>query len=195
MHDEGDASSLKSPAQTRAPLIVSLVGFMGAGKTTVGQALAARLRWQFLDLDDLIQIRAGRPISEIFQQDGETAFRDLERQLLREIVDASPGQATVLSLGGGAFIDNTNRQLLRENEIVTVFLDAPAEELFRRCVEPQTVRPLLRDAGNFRELFEQRRPAYMKASHCVQTAGREIVSIVDEIISRLVLETSVGVSK
>jgi shikimate kinase len=175
--------------------VVSLVGFMGAGKTTVGQALAARLGWRFIDLDDLIQASAQRTIAEIFQQDGESTFRALERQILGEIVASSPAEATVLSLGGGAFIDNTNQQLLRDNEIQTVFLDAPAEELFRRCAQPGVVRPLLREPENFRALFAQRRPAYMKASFCIQTAGREITSVVDEIISRLRLDSSSGASK
>jgi shikimate kinase len=168
---------------------------MGAGKTTVGKALALRLERRFIDLDDLIQTRSGLSIAEIFQQSGEGAFRDLERQLLREIIGSSPVEATVLSLGGGAFIDNTNQQLLRDNEIQTVFLDAPAEELFRRCAQPGVVRPLLREPENFRALFAQRRPAYMKASFCIQTAGREITSVVDEIICRLRLDSSSGASK
>jgi shikimate kinase len=167
---------------------------MGAGKTTVGQALAGRLNWRFLDLDDLVQARAGRTIAQIFQQNGESAFRELERQLLSEVMRSSPA-GTVLSLGGGAFIDNTNQQLLRENEIQTVFLDAPAEELFRRCAQPGVVRPLLRDPDHFRTLFEQRRPAYLKASVCIQTAEREITSVVEEIISRLGLDRNSGASK
>ncbi|HKW18344.1 MAG TPA: shikimate kinase [Terriglobales bacterium] len=189
------SSSLNSPAKFQVPRLVALIGFMGAGKTTVGQALATRLRWQFVDLDDLIQGRARRSIPTIFEESGEAGFRELERQILREIVISSSPEATVLSLGGGAFIDNTNQRLLRENEIVTVFLDASAEELFRRCAQPGVLRPLLRDVRHFRALFDERRPAYLKASHCVQTTGREIESIVDEIISRLALETSVGVSK
>jgi shikimate kinase len=114
---------------------------------------------------------------------------------LREISHSSSSGPTVLSLGGGAFIDNTNQQLLRENKVETVFLDAPAEELFRRCAQPGVIRPLLRDAEHFRALFEQRRPAYLKATLCIQTAGREIESIVDEIISRLGLEKNSGASQ
>jgi shikimate kinase len=174
--------------------VVSLVGFMGAGKTTVGQALAARLGWRFIDLDDLIQASAQRTIAEIFQQDGESAFRTLERQILGEIIASSLVEASVLSLGGGAFIDNTNQQLLRENRVQTVFLDAPAEELFRRCAQPGVVRPLLRDPGQFRALFEERRPMYLKAAVCIQTAGREIGAVVDEIVVRLGLDKNSGVS-
>jgi shikimate kinase len=158
---------------------------MGAGKTTVGRALAKRLSWEFVDLDDIIQARDGRTLPEIFQKSGEKAFRSLEKEVLQELVSSSRVNALVLSLGGGAFIDNTNQQLLRENEIPAVFLDAPAEELFRRCQQPGIDRPLLSDRNGFSALYERRRPAYMNAAFCIQTAGREIASIVDEIMTRL----------
>jgi shikimate kinase len=188
-------SSQRSRASHHAPSAVSLVGFMGAGKSTIGQALAAKLGWRFVELDDLIVARDGRTIPEIFQQSGEGAFRALERQLLEEALRLPRGGGSVLSLGGGAFIDNTNQQLLRENEIPAVFLDAPAEELFRRCEQPGVVRPLLSDRGRFYTLYEQRRPAYLNAAHCIQTAGREIPSIVGEIITRLGLDANSGASK
>ncbi len=174
---------------------VCLVGFMGAGKTTIGQALAAQLGWRFVDLDDLIVARDGRAIPDIFQQSGEGSFRDLEHQVLQETIRSFEAGGSVLSLGGGAFIDNTNQQLLRENGIPAVFLDAPAEELFRRCKQPGVVRPLLSDCERFSALYEQRRPAYLNATYCIQTAGREIDSVVDEIISRLGLDANSGASK
>ena len=158
---------------------------MGSGKTTVGRALAGKLGWEFVDLDDLIEAREGRTIPEIFQNGGEKGFRQLERQILREFVSSSRANASVLSLGGGAFIDNTNQQLLRENGIPAVFLDAAAEELFRRCQQHGLDRPLLRDRNGFSAMYERRRPAYMNAALCIQTAGREIASIVDEIMTRL----------
>jgi shikimate kinase len=188
-------SSPGPQAQRRVPSTVSLVGFMGAGKTTVGQALATKLGWRFVDLDDLIQARDGRTVPEIFEQSGESAFRGLERQLLEEVVHSPQADCSVLSLGGGAFIDNTNQQLLRENEIPAVFLDAPAEELFRRCQGPAVVRPLLSDRERFSAMYEKRKPAYLNAALCIQTAGREIASIVDEIIARLGLDAHSGACK
>jgi shikimate kinase len=194
MTDETASSPApRTPRQTLTA--ISLVGFMGAGKTTVGRALAGKLGWEFVDLDDLIQAREGRTIPEIFQTSGEKAFRELERQLLQELVNSSGVNGSVLSLGGGAFIDNTNQQLLRENGIPAVFLDASAEELFRRCQQPGVDRPLLSDRDGFSELYGRRRPAYMNAEFCIQTAGREIASIVDEIMTRLGLGLESGASK
>ena len=188
-------SSPGSGIPRQALTAICLVGFMGAGKTTVGRALATKLGWEFVDLDDLIAARDGRPIPEIFKDSGEKAFRDLERQLLQETIPSSRMAGTVLSLGGGAFIDNTNQQLLRENEIPAVLLDASAEELFLRCQQPGVERPLLSDRNGFYALYQRRRPAYLNAEFSIQTAGREIASIVDEIITRLGLGSNLGASK
>jgi shikimate kinase len=188
-------SSPGSGIPRQALTAICLVGFMGAGKTTVGRALATKLGWEFVDLDDLIAARDGRPIPEIFKDSGEKAFRDLERQLLQETIPSSRMPGTVLSLGGGAFIDNTNQQLLRENEIPAVFLDASAEELFLRCQQPGVERPLLSDRNSFYALYQRRRPAYLNAEFSIQTAGREIAYIVDEIITRLGLGSHLGASK
>jgi shikimate kinase len=191
-----DETPSSPAARTRRQSLtaISLVGFMGAGKTTVGRALAGKLGWEFIDLDELIKAREGRTIPEIFQNSGEEAFRNLERRLLQESI-RSTRTGTVLSLGGGAFIDNTNQQLLRENGIPAVFLDASAEELFRRCQQPGVDRPLLTGRDGFSALYERRRPAYMNAAFCIQTAGREIASIVDEIMTRLRLGLESGASK
>jgi shikimate kinase len=166
---------------------VTLVGFMGAGKTTVGRALATRLGWRFQDLDDLIQAREGCTIEQIFRDQGERAFRDLERLALATATTTENSGPLVLALGGGAFVQSDNQELLHRNGIPTVFLDAPVEDLFRRCEQPETRRPLRRSLREFAELYQRRRSDYMKAEFHVDTAGKEISSIVEEIVSALKL--------
>jgi shikimate kinase len=162
---------------------VALVGYMGAGKTTVGRALAERTGWRFDDLDSLIEQHEGRRVHEIFAREGESTFRQLEAWLLRDRL-RQPGPA-VLALGGGAFLQVEVQNLLAEAGMRTVFLDAPVEELFRRCLEPGADRPLRGDAQQFRERYERRRPTYLKAVLCVQTGGRAVGEIVEEIMARL----------
>ena len=169
---------------------VALVGFMGAGKTTVGRTLAERLGWRFEDLDDLIQAREGLTIEQIFNQRGESSFRDLEHVVLSEtIADENPAHL-VIALGGGAFIAARNQELLRTALIPAVFLDAPVEELFRRCEQPGVNRPLRRSPEEFRELYQRRRPAYMNAGLYIETSRKTIASVVEEITSALQLGVS-----
>ena len=169
---------------------VALVGFMGAGKTTVGRALAERIGWRFEDLDDLIQTREGLTIEQIFSHRGEPAFRDLEHVVLRETIANENPEHLVLALGGGAFVASHNQELLRAARIPAVFLDAPAEELFRRCEQPGINRPNRRDRETFSELYERRRPAYMNAGLCIDTYRKTIASVVEEITSALQLGVS-----
>ena len=185
MTDDRDSSlALK---QRFVPSVVSLVGFMGAGKTTVGRALAMRLGWRFEDLDDLIQTRGGRTIEDIFQQSGEAAFRDLEHVVLRETVSQLNADSLVLALGGGAFCELHNREVLREAEIPAVFLDAPVDELFLRSEQTEIIRPLRSDPHQFRDLYRRRRPAYLEARLHIHTGGKDIALVVEEIIFGLKL--------
>ena len=166
---------------------VALVGFMGAGKTTVGQELARRLKWYFYDLDDLIQAAEGTTIEQIFQQRGEMAFREVERRILASAL-ANKSSRQVLALGGGAFVDAENQKVLTSAGVPAVFLEAPVEELFERSQQPEVVRPLRRDRDQFFALYESRRPAYLNAGMCVQTSGKRIGAIAEEIISALKLK-------
>ena len=179
-HDE------KAPAARRdAPVrAVFLVGFMGAGKTSVGRALSRYLGWRFEDLDDRIQAREGRTVPEIFQRSGEPGFREAELAALRELLEQTgEGQPLIAALGGGAFAQEEVAALLAG--AVTVFLDAPSDELWRRCGSDVTDRPLRREESEFRRLYETRRPMYLQASVKIETGGQAIEQIVSEIASKL----------
>jgi shikimate kinase len=165
---------------------VFLVGFMGAGKTSVGRSLARRLGWSFEDLDDRIQARAQRSIAGIFRDLGEAEFRRLENVALRELLSEPAAGCRVVALGGGAFSSPENAALLERARVV--FLDGPAEELFRRCRREQRERPMLRNAEEFRDLYEQRRPFYSKAPCRVDTAGKDIEELATEVACSLGLE-------
>ncbi len=165
---------------------VILVGYMGAGKTSVGQALASRLGWRFVDLDDRIQSREGRSIAEIFRDSGERAFRAAESRALSELLAELPSAGgTVAALGGGAFAQEKNAAAIRRSGHVVVFLDAEIGELRRRCAQAGAVRPLYQDENQFRQLYERRRSAYMKADFCVDTTGKSIAQVALEIASIL----------
>ena len=162
-----------------------LVGFMGAGKSSVGAALSRHLGWPFEDLDDRIRSRERRSVEDIFRQSGEAAFRQLEHAALRSLVDELGPSAKVLALGGGAFVQENNAALLEEAGVLTIFLDAPAEELLRRCREQQVQRPLGNDAREFHRLYESRRSRYLKAKLRVETAGKDVEEVAAEVITRL----------
>ncbi len=170
---------------------LALVGFMGAGKTTVGKALAAHLGWRFADLDQLIEAREGRTVPQIFEQDGEAGFRRLEREVLSTALEGD-SRFLVLALGGGAFVSEGVRETIRVHEVPAVWLDAPCDELFRRCEQPDVVRPLRRDPIHFRQLYEQRLSSYRQADLHVVTTDKEISSLVEEIITRLKLPQESG---
>jgi shikimate kinase len=165
---------------------IFLVGFMGAGKSSVGLALSRKLGWLFEDLDERIQAQERRSIEQIFQQSGEIRFRQLEHTALRMMVRelASP---KVVALGGGALAQANNAALLEEAGFPAIFLDAPVEELFRRCQQQQLERPLRRDLEGFRRLYEVRRPCYLKADLRIETSGKDVERVAAEAISSLKL--------
>jgi shikimate kinase len=170
--------------QKGLPRAVFLVGFMGAGKSRTGRALARRLGWRFVDLDRRVEARAGRSIPRIFRESGEAAFRQTEtaelQQLLGELKD-SPG--TVVALGGGVPAQAENRKLLRGTQ--TVFLDVPAGTLWERCRGDRGKRPLVQDERGFLRLYEARRPHYAAAGMRVEVAGRNAGELAAEIAERL----------
>src|SRR5438552_2806057 len=139
---------------------VFLVGFMGAGKSTVGRILAQRLGWAFYDLDMIIEAREQASVATIFATAGEPRFRELERAALSGLLQNEMRQAdAVVALGGGAFAQVENRKILQLHGARTVLLNAPIEELRRRCAESGSQRPLAQDVAQFEQLFKSRQDA------------------------------------
>jgi shikimate kinase len=165
---------------------------MGAGKTSVGRALALRLNWPFQDLDDRIVAREGRSIADIFSDSGERAFRKAEHVALRQVLGEVQDQAGVVALGGGAFAQKRNVDLLRG--FAVVFLDASPEDLWWRCCrqadEAGTERPLLQSMNQFRKLYEARRSSYLQAAVTIPTGGRAVEAIAREIAEWLGPQTA-----
>lgn len=161
-----------------------LVGFMGAGKTTVGRIVARLLRWRFVDVDEEIVRREGASIAEIFCDRGEPAFRVIERRLTAEL---STGSHTVLAPGGGWIQQPGARESLPASALV-VWLRVSPEEAVRRLAHSSIERPLL--AGHdpllrARVLLAERQPAYVRAGRAIETDGRNPEDIAREIASIL----------
>jgi shikimate kinase len=174
---------------------VVLIGFMGAGKTTVGHALARRLRWNFLDLDDVIEQREHKSVAEIFASSGEPAFRRMESAALTALLqDRQAGSDLILALGGGAFVQKQNRDALNSAGAITVLLEAPVEELRRRCQAEHKVRPLAQQDARFNELFAARRADYALARFTVQTLDKSVEQVTAEI-ERLLQSADVRTEK
>ena len=160
---------------------VFLIGFMGAGKTTVGKVLAHRLGCKFYDLDKLIEKRERAKIAGIFEKKGEQAFRQIESAVLRELLKKDSPRNAVIALGGGTFVQPENREALQEADAITVMLNAPLEELSRRCQAAGDARPLARDKTKFEQLFATRQEAYRLARFHVETAGKRVNQVAQEI--------------
>ena len=167
-----------------SPRAVFLVGFMGAGKSRAGRALARLLGWSFVDLDRRVEAREGRTIAQIFRESGEAAFRKAEtaelRKLLREL-QSSPG--SVVALGGGVPAQPENRKRLRG--AWTAFLEVPVETLWERCRASREKRPLAKDEASFRRLYDARRRHYAGAGIRVKAAERSPKDLAAEIAKRL----------
>ncbi|MBA7631243.1 Shikimate kinase [subsurface metagenome] len=163
------------------PPRISLIGFMGSGKSTVGPLLAQKIGYSFLDLDDLIEERCGRTITEIFSQEGEPKFRLLETEALYSL---SHGKRLVIAAGGGAAVQAANRTFFR-NDSFTVYLEVSFEE-FKRRTGRDPARPLLKmPQKDLRELFETRLSYYKKLGRRVITDGRSPQQITGEILALL----------
>jgi shikimate kinase len=159
---------------------VYLVGFMGAGKTSVGRALAAHLGWSFVDLDAEIERSQKMAIHDIFSKSGEAHFRRLEQQHLKRL---SSRPRVVIALGGGATVDPANR-LVMDSTGVTVWLNVAFETAARR-VSMDGTRPLFKDREHAERLFESRLPIYKLARIHVLADNRPPAVIAGEVAERL----------
>jgi len=159
---------------------LALIGFMGTGKSSVGRLVADMLRFTFLDTDHVIEARAGKSIREIFEQNGEPAFRELERRVVEELTRR---KATVISTGGGLPADPANLASLKTHALV-VCLWASPERIFER-VRGQSHRPLLNEAdpmAKIRCLLDERGPCYRQADVLVNTELRSLREVAGQVI-------------
>jgi len=167
---------------------IYLVGFMASGKSTVGRHLAHRLGWNFFDTDAEIESAERMTIAEIFEQRGEPEFRRIEREILRQHVRwIERGRPAVLALGGGAFAEEANRELLRDNGIA-IWLDCPFSVVQRRVAAHHVVRPLARDPEKFESLWNLRRQFYELADARIPVESDEAEATVDAILAQAVLK-------
>jgi shikimate kinase len=155
---------------------IYLVGFMGAGKTTLAQALARRLGWRAEDVDVLVEARERRSVADIFAREGEPYFRAAERQVIFSLL---PARHLVVATGGGTFVDPENRAAINADG-VSVWIDVPFEELLSR-IPPDGRRPLASDLVHMTLLYEGRCLAYAQA-HIKLAASRVRT---EELIERL----------
>jgi shikimate kinase len=166
-----------------------LTGFMGAGKSTIGRLLAARLAWSFLDLDAHLEARTGATIPQLFERHGEAHFRRLESSAL---ASALGHDRTVLALGGGTPEELTNRLLLEQTPATfTIFLDAPFPTLYDRCIlqdlgDPALARPVLADPAAAQLRFQKRHPLYRRlANLTIDTADLTADQTIDALLLAL----------
>jgi len=158
------------------PIVIT--GFMGCGKSKVARALARHLDVAVVDLDDVITARHGRTPAQLITEAGEPAFRSIESNTLRELLKTM--QTGVIALGGGAWIEETNRELIEQHGCSSVWLDVPFEVCWARIETSEEDRPLGRTREQAKALYDRRQPTY-------QLATIHIQGIVDEDLLDLIL--------
>ena len=163
---------------------IVFLGFMGCGKTTVGEELARQLNCGFVDLDSFINSREGRSPAEIITQDGQAAFRELETLALRDVLQDR--QAHVIALGGGTWMKAANRTMVALFDCVTVWLDTSFDTCWQRIESAKTVRPLAPDRETARRRFAERRDFYALAERRIEV---EAADSVERVVEKLFRET------
>jgi shikimate kinase len=159
---------------------VYLVGFMGAGKTTVARALAKRLDWRVADIDELIEAREHMCVADIFAKRGESYFRVVERAVLFEQLEP---RHVVVATGGGTYADPQNRAAINRDG-VSVWLDVPLDRLVDRAPADGR-RPLAADRAGFERLYHQRRAAYEQAHVRFDASRASVEALVEQLVDWL----------
>ena len=159
---------------------VYLVGFMAAGKTTLARALARRLDWRAVDIDEMVEQQERMPVADIFSRRGEPYFRAAERAAL---VGQLGARHTVVATGGGTFADPQNRALINADG-VSVWLDVPIERLIER-LPTDGRRPLAADRAEFERLFQSRLLAYQQADIHLDAGRFSVDALVDQLVDQL----------
>lgn len=164
---------------------IALIGFMGAGKTAVGKALAEKLNKTFVEMDALIEQKAGKSIPDVFQQDGEIAFRELEIEVAKEV---SQGKNQVIACGGGVVLNKINTDRLRKESVI-VYLTASPEVILKRTSSGGEERPLLKTpdkATAVRKMLSFRKPFYERAADItIDTSKLDIDDVGEQIITKI----------
>lgn len=163
----------------RRPIVIT--GFMGAGKTAVAEELARLLERESIDLDKMIKIQTDLTPQQIIEQKGEQVFREVEKAVLRQVLE-NRGTA-VIALGGGAFSVELNRKLISQHDALAIWLDLPFETCWQRILAAGNERPMARNQEQARLLYDQRRPHYALAQVHVTDAGeRPAAEVAAEIL-------------
>ena len=164
---------------------IVLIGFMGTGKTAVGQVLAKRLNRQLIEVDAIIEQTAGKTISDIFSNDGEIYFRELEIEAIKQ---AAAGEKQVIACGGGAVLNTINIDRLRVTGVI-INLSAAPEIILKRTIKQNGSRPLLnveQPLDRIKELQKLRKPLYDRAADVtINTSKLNIDAVAEKIINRL----------
>ena len=164
---------------------IALIGFMGVGKTAVGRLLAEKLGKELVEPDSLIELKVGKSIPDIFKEDGEAAFRQLEIEVTREVAG---NRNQVIACGGGVVLNQINIDRLKKGAVV-VYLTASPEVILQRVSDDSSVRPLLENSNkalNIRELLKFRQPLYERAADImIDTSGLDIETVAERITTGL----------